>query len=161
MAFVAPSDSYSQNTEKKAPVITDSAKRAPSAPMRSAQLANRRKDTVIANDSAAMIHLHVDVQAKFPGGDSEWRKYLEKNFNRDIAVENGAPPGNYTIVISFVVGVDGSISDLEAENNPGYGVAEEAIKIIRNGPKWIPAIKNGRPVAYRQKQSIIQCPAEE
>ena len=103
----------------------------------------------------------VDVQAKFPGGDGEWRKYLERNLNRDLPIENGGPPGNYTVVVSFLVGKDGRISEVRAENNPGYGVEEEAIRIIRDGPKWIPALSKGEAVAYRQRQSFVVCLAEE
>lgn len=101
------------------------------------------------------------IQAKFPGGDGEWRKYLERNTNRDLPVENGAPPGNYTIVVSFLVDIDGSISDVRAENNPGYGVAEEYVRIIKAGPKWIPALKDGKPVKYRQRQYFCIYLAEE
>jgi protein TonB len=103
----------------------------------------------------------VQIQAKFPGGDGEWRKYLERSLNRDLPVENGAPPGNYTVVVSFLVDKDGSISEVKAENAPGYGTAEEAIRVIRKGPKWIPAVQNGRNVIYRQRQSITFQVAEE
>ncbi len=96
----------------------------------------------------------VQIQAKFPGGDGEWRKYLERNLNRDLPVENGAPPNNYTVVVSFLVDKDGNISEVKAENNPGYGTADEAVRVIKKGPKWIPAVQNGRNVIYRQRQSI-------
>ncbi|BAV08947.1 outer membrane transport energization protein TonB [Filimonas lacunae] len=103
----------------------------------------------------------VQIQAKFPGGDGEWRKYLERNLNRDLPVENGAPPGNYTVVVSFLVDKDGSISEVKSENSPGYGTAEEAVRVIKKGPKWIPAVQNGRNVIYRQRQSITFQVAEE
>ncbi len=103
----------------------------------------------------------VQIQAKFPGGDGEWRKYLERNLNRDLPVENGAPPGNYTVVVSFLVDKDGNISEVKAENNPGYGTSDEAVRVIKKGPKWIPAVQNGRNVIYRQKQSITFQVAEE
>jgi protein TonB len=96
----------------------------------------------------------VQIQAKFPGGDGEWRKYLERNLNRDLPVENGAPPGNYTVVVSFLVDKEGNISEVKADNNPGYGTADEAVRVIKKGPKWIPAVQNGRNVIYRQRQSI-------
>lgn len=103
----------------------------------------------------------VQIMAKFPGGDAEWRKYLERNLNRDLPVENGAPPGNYTVVVSFLVDKDGHISEVKAENNPGYGTSDEAVRVIKKGPSWIPAVQNGRNVIYRQKQSITFQVAEE
>ncbi|HWB26762.1 MAG TPA: energy transducer TonB [Chitinophagaceae bacterium] len=96
----------------------------------------------------------VQIQASFPGGPEAWTKYLQRNLRAEVASDNGAPPGNYTVVVSFLVDKDGNISEVKAENNPGYGTADEAVRVIQRGPKWNPAIQNGRKVIYRQKQSI-------
>jgi len=97
----------------------------------------------------------VQVQAQFPGGADAWRKFLERNLKQDIATDNGAPTGDYQVVISFLVDRSGNVTEVKAENDPGYGVAAEAIRVIQRSGKWIPAIQNGRNVIYRQKQSII------
>lgn len=96
----------------------------------------------------------VQIQAKFPGGPDAWAKYLQRNLQSDVPTENGAPPGAYTVVVSFLVDKDGNISEVKAENDPGYGTAAEAVRVISRGPKWIPAVQNGRNVIYRQKQAI-------
>ncbi|MBL7759991.1 MAG: energy transducer TonB [Sediminibacterium sp.] len=103
----------------------------------------------------------VQIPAEFPGGLSSWAKYLERNLNRDLPVENGAPPGKYTVIVSFIVSKDGSISDVVAENDPGYGTKAEAVRVITKGPKWKPAVQNGRNVIYRHKQSITFMVSEE
>jgi TonB-dependent SusC/RagA subfamily outer membrane receptor len=92
--------------------------------------------------------------AQFPGGGEGWIRYLEKNLNRDIPVLNGAPAGQYKVILSFVVTSNGDIKDVTAVTNPGYGTASEAIRIIENGPKWIPAEQNGKKVNYFITQSI-------
>ena len=71
-----------------------------------------------------------------------------------MPIENGATSGKYTVIVSFVVDKEGTISDVQAENDPGYGTAAEAVRVIKKSNKWIPAIQNGRNVIYRQKQSI-------
>nr|HVZ25667.1 energy transducer TonB [Sediminibacterium sp.] len=96
----------------------------------------------------------VQIPAEFPGGLPAWQKYLERNLNRDLPVENGAPPGKYTVVVSFIVSKTGDISDVQAENDPGYGTKAEAIRVIQKGPKWKAAVQNGRNVIYRHKQAI-------
>lgn len=96
----------------------------------------------------------VQVEAKFPGGQDAWRKFLERNLNNQTPADNGAAPGNYTVTVSFLVDKDGNISQVQALNDPGYGCAAEAVRVIQKGPKWIPAIQNGRNVIYRQKQNI-------
>jgi len=103
----------------------------------------------------------VQIAAEFPGGLPAWTKYLERNLNRDLPVENGAPPGKYTVTVSFIVSKTGDISDVSAENDPGYGTKAEAIRVITKGPKWKPAVQNGRNVIYRHKQSITFIVSEE
>jgi protein TonB len=103
----------------------------------------------------------VQIPAEFAGGTSAWSRYLERNLNRDIPVENGAPPGRYTVVVAFTVSKTGAISDVAAENDPGYGTKAEAMRVITKGPAWKPAVQNGRNVIYRHKQSITFVVSEE
>jgi periplasmic protein TonB len=43
---------------------------------------------------------------------------------------------------------------VQSLNDPGFGTAGEAVRVIKKGPAWTPAVQNGRNVIYRQKQSI-------
>lgn len=101
------------------------------------------------------VFTSVQIPAEFPGGFDAWNRYLERNLNRDLPIENGAPPGKYVVIVSFIVDKQGNISQVKAENDPGYGTAEEAVRIIAKGPNWKPAIQNGRNVIFRNKQNII------
>lgn len=96
----------------------------------------------------------VQIPAQFPGGLPAWSRYLERNLNSGLPVENGAPPGKYTVFVTFIVDKTGKISDVQAENDPGYGTKDEAIRVIKKGPDWKPAVQNGRNVIYRHKQGI-------
>ncbi len=96
----------------------------------------------------------VQVQARFPGGADAWKRFLERNLEADIPLNNGAPAGTYSVVVSFLVDKEGNVSEVKALNDPGYGTAAEAIRAIQSGPRWIPALQNGRNVIYRQKQII-------
>ena len=103
----------------------------------------------------------VQIPAEFPGGTSAWSRFLERNLNSNIPNDNGAPPGRYTVVVAFTVSKTGAISDVSAENDPGYGTKAEAIRVITRGPAWKPAVQNGRNVIYRHKQSITFVVSEE
>jgi len=96
----------------------------------------------------------VQIMAQFPGGPEAWTKYLQRNLRAEVPTDNGAAPGNYTVVVSFLVDKEGNISEVKAENDPGFGTADEAVRVIQRGPKWKPAVQNGRNVIYRQKQSV-------
>jgi periplasmic protein TonB len=103
----------------------------------------------------------VEVEAKFPGGDAKWRQYLERNLTASVPVDNGAPEGTYTTVIQFVVDKEGNISDVRAMTSHGYGMEEEAMRVIKKGPAWTPAIQNGRQVkAYRKQPITFQVTGE-
>jgi len=92
--------------------------------------------------------------AMFPGGASTWNKYLERNLSNDFLIKQNAPPGKYKAVVNFLVDSEGNISQVHAVNNPGYNVNTEAEKLIKKGPKWKPAIQNGKIVASEVNQSI-------
>lgn len=106
------------------------------------------------SDDENKIFTKVEVEASFPGGESAWRRYLQNNLNPNTPVDNGAPEGTYQVVVRFIVGRDGSISDVQAETSHGYGMEQEAMKIIKKGPKWTPAIQNGRNVNAYCRQPI-------
>jgi periplasmic protein TonB len=103
----------------------------------------------------------VQIPAAFPGGTEGWSRYLQRNLNQDIPLQEGAPAGKYSVVVSFTVSAGGSISEVIAENDPGFGTALEAIRVIKKGPQWIPANQNGRAVPCKHKQLITFVVAAE
>jgi protein TonB len=96
----------------------------------------------------------VQQEAAFPGGLAGWSRFVERNLDRELPANNGAPPGKYTVTISFIVDKEGKVSEVKAENDPGYGTAAEAVRVIKKGPNWTPALQNGRNVISRKKQNI-------
>lgn len=117
---------------------------------------NTENDNNVDNDETSTNKMYTSVQtpSTFPGGTDAWAKFLTRTLNRDLPVENGAPAGIYKVVVSFIVARDGSISDVKAENDPGYGTAAEAVRVINIGPRWTPAEQNGKKVMYRHRQII-------
>ncbi len=103
-------------------------------------------------DDEDKVFTKVENEASFPGGQQAWVRYLQKNLNANAPVDNGASPGTYQVIVKFIVSKDGSISDVQPETKHGYGMEDEAVKIIKRGPKWTPALQNGRNVnAYRRQ----------
>ncbi|MFY7652597.1 MAG: energy transducer TonB [Chitinophagaceae bacterium] len=96
----------------------------------------------------------VQMEAEFAGGITAWTKFLERNLNSDVPANNGAPMGKYTVMVVFRVEANGTISNLFVENDPGFGIAEEAMRVIKRAPIWKPANQNGRLVASTKKQAI-------
>ena len=90
----------------------------------------------------------------FPGGDSAWKRYLMQNLRSDMPLTEGWKAGVYKIVVSFIVKKDGSITDVKTDDYPSSKTAEQCVNMIKNGPKWVPAIQNGHIVNCYKKQPI-------
>lgn len=98
------------------------------------------------------VFTKVENPAEFPGGQGEWTRYLQKNLRYpDNAIDNGTQG---VVRVQFVVDREGNISEVQALNDPGDGLSDEAVRIIKKGPKWKPAEQNGRKVIYRHIQAI-------
>jgi antitoxin component YwqK of YwqJK toxin-antitoxin module len=96
------------------------------------------------------------IEAEFPGGDAAWRNFLETNLNRDVVTDNNAPTGKYTVIMRFIVNQDGSLDDIRAEMDPGYGLVKEATRVLKRSPKWKPAILYGKfKRAYRRQPITV------
>ena len=100
------------------------------------------------------IFMKVEIAASI--SRTVWKDYLTKATTPYIerAREEGIPNGTYSVNVKFLVEVDGSITDVMALNDPGYGLGSGAVKIMRNSPKWDPCIQNGRKVRSYRTQAI-------
>jgi periplasmic protein TonB len=117
----------------------------------------KNKDLVIDDTAKNKI----TREASFPGGIQEWKRYLEKNMSKELADSVYTFSGTTTVVVSFVVEKDGSISGVTVGNSGRHHpvLVAESIRIIKNSPKWLPALKKGKPVRAYYKQSIIWEPS--
>jgi hypothetical protein len=104
----------------------------------------------INNDT---VFVRVDKQPSFPGGPDAYLKFLSKSIKypevmRDRQIEDD-------VNVQFIVEIDGSLSHIRALNSPGYGTAEEAVRVMKLSPKWRPAYKNGRAVRILYKAPVV------
>lgn len=91
-------------------------------------------------------------EAQFQNGESSWKNYLSKNVNSKVPVKNGAPKGAYQVIIRFIIGIDGTVISAEPETHFGYGMEQEARRVIGNSPKWKPMTMLGKTAnAYRRQ----------
>jgi TonB-dependent SusC/RagA subfamily outer membrane receptor len=111
-------------------------------------------DSKSREGNSNIVFTKVETDPEFPGGVAAWRKYLEKNVNSSLPVSEGWKPGIYKIVVSFIVNADGSVRNIETDSYKGSKTAQHCIDLIKNAPKWQPAVQNGRKVNAYKKQPI-------
>ena len=106
-------------------------------------------------DEEDKIFTAVEIEAGFPGGQDAWMNYLRNTLNGSLPVDNGAGAGKYTVIVKFVVSKDGSVSDVKCENDPGFGMCEEAVRVIKKTKNWTPAVQNGQSVNAYRRQPVV------
>ena len=107
------------------------------------------------------VFTKVEVEAAFPGGESKWIQYVTREIERriDELTEDGQAG---TCVVQFIVDKEGNVSNVEATTMKSSKLAEIAVNAIKKGPKWIPAIQNGRQVkAFRRQPVTFRLPDEQ
>jgi periplasmic protein TonB len=100
------------------------------------------------------IYTSVEIEASYPGGMSAWKKFLERYLDPSVPVTNGAPDGDHTVMIQFVVDAEGNVSQMIPLTSVGFGMEEEAMRVMKKAAKWIPAKQNGNFVKAWHKQSF-------
>ncbi len=97
----------------------------------------------------------VEVMPTFPGGPAVLMKYLADNIKYPAEAQNNGIQGR--VVVSFVVERDGSLSDFQIVRYVDPSIDEEAIRVAKAMPRWIPGRQNGSttrvkynvPVSFR------------
>ncbi len=99
------------------------------------------------------IFTKVEIEPGFPGGLSPWMRYLNKTFRYPQEAQEKEIQG--TIIIQFIVDKEGNVSEVEAiKGTTEGGLRDEAIRVIKNSGKWLPAYQNGSKVKCYKKQPI-------
>lgn len=111
-----------------------------------------KRKTIVQEED--LIFEKVLNEAGFIGGPDSLQKFIQTNLKADVPANNGAPAGKYTVVIKFIICKDGSLSNFALENNPGYGMGEEVIRLLKTSPNWKPYETGGLKVNFYYKQLI-------
>ena len=95
----------------------------------------------------------LDKQPAFPGGMNKFYSYVAQNFRApETQLSN-----TIKVYVSFVIEKDGTMTDIKVLRNPGFGLDQEAIRVLKSlKTKWNPGILNGKPVrtAYNLPISV-------
>ncbi|SHK01559.1 energy transducer TonB [Hymenobacter psychrotolerans] len=93
-----------------------------------------------------------EVMPQFVGGNEALVRYMQKNLKYpSLALRNNIEG---KVFISFTVQADGSIADVQVLKGLGFGTDEEAVRVVKNMPSWVPGQQNKRSVAVRYNMPI-------
>jgi protein TonB len=88
-----------------------------------------------------------EIQPQFTGGTEALYKFLNDNLKYPVLAKEMRVSG--MVIVQFVVERDGSITDIVVARSIGVGLDEEAVRVIKLMPKWIPGRQGNYPVRVR------------
>lgn len=91
------------------------------------------------------IYNRAEIMPVFPGGETALRKFIENTIQYpDMAIDNTIQG---TVKLYFAVDEQGNVyTPIIISPILGYGIEEEALRVIRKMPKWIPGQIKGQNV---------------
>lgn len=89
----------------------------------------------------------VEQMPSFPGGNAALMNYLGQNIKYPVIAEENGIQGR--VIVQFVVGKDGHISDVRVAKSVDPSLDKEAVRVVRGMPRWIPGKQNGQAVTVR------------
>ncbi|MEO1261018.1 MAG: energy transducer TonB [Bacteroidota bacterium] len=79
--------------------------------------------------------------------------FIYENLKYPLAAKLAGIEG--TVTLKFIVNTDGSISNEEIIRDIGYDCGEEALRIVRLMPPWIPGLQRGEPVRVQKNIQVF------
>lgn len=92
------------------------------------------------------------TKASFPGGKEALEKYISTNMKYPAAAKQNGIEG--IVTVAFTVKTDGTIGSIKIVRMIDPDLEQEAIRLVKNMPKWQPAYDNGNPVDSSEEVPI-------
>lgn len=94
-----------------------------------------------------------DVQSVFPGNRGDYEKYIAENLKYPESSLAANEEGQ--VYVGFIVETDGSISHVNVQRGVNPDLDAEALRLVRNMPKWIPGELSGKKVRTLRLMPIL------
>lgn len=117
---------------------------------------NAKNSTLISTNNAGIIqqdttvYFAVDELPEFPGGPKGLMTFLGENVTYPKSESDAGVQGR--VIVSFVVELDGSLSNAKVVRGISTALDEEAIAVVKKMPNWTPAKQDG--VIVRSKYTL-------
>ena len=101
-----------------------------------------------AKPDASGVYTNVDHIPAFPGGNAGLQKFFDDNVQYPTDADNSGVEG--TVMVDFTVDENGKIVSPQIQGDrAGYGLDEEALRVISKMPTWVPGKVGGKSVRAR------------
>jgi protein TonB len=99
------------------------------------------------------IYNNVEVMPSYPGDMTECYMFVARQMHYPEEAEEKGIEGR--VLIRFVVEKDGRLTNFEVIESPDPLLSNEALRVLKQMPKWIPAKNKGKDVRCRYNMPIL------
>lgn len=99
------------------------------------------------------IYNVVEVMPSYPGDMAECYMFVARQMHYPEEAEEKGIEGR--VLIRFVVEKDGRLTNFEVIETPDPLLSDEALRVLKQMPKWIPAKNKGKDVRCRYSMPIL------
>ena len=93
-----------------------------------------------------------EISPSFPGGDKAYADYIKNNMHYPEEAKKKGIEGR--VLVQSYVETDGSLSEIKVSKSVDPQLDEEALRIVKGMPKWIPGRKGGEIVRMQMNLPI-------
>lgn len=108
--------------------------------------------TTINRASGVVFECFIPENPEFPGGDKALSKYLTAHLQYPKAAIDAKIEGK--VFTAFVVTKEGRLEDVKVMKGLGYGLDEEALRVIHGMPRWKPGRMREEPTSVKYNLPI-------
>ena len=116
--------------------------------------ASSSSSLAVAGNKGGKVYDYVSLTKtpSFPGGIDAFYKYLAKNCNYPAQARENNIQGK--VFLSFIIESNGQLSNIRVERRLGGGTDEEAIRLLKQSPRWTPGYSGNTPVRVKYNMPI-------
>jgi beta-lactamase regulating signal transducer with metallopeptidase domain len=119
----------------------------------SAESIAQKANTVKMQNGFAVSYDTTSVKKpEFPGGIAQFYMFIGQRFKIPTEASKNKLEGKLSM--EFMVEKDGSLSEIKVLKDLGYGLGDEAVRVLKLSPKWNPASEKGQPVRVKYSLPI-------
>ncbi len=102
-------------------------------------------------DEGEKVFVIVEEMPEFPGGEKEMMKFIYSKIKYPNEARQNGIKG--LVVVDIIIDQEGNITEPKILRDPGGGLGEEALRVVKLMPKWTPGKQRGKVV--KVKKSIV------
>ena len=107
----------------------------------------QKRSSESLSEPTGKVYDVVEHMPQFPGGPSAMMQFLSDNIKYPVAAEEKRQQGR--VIVTFIVECDGTVTNAKVAMSAGEYLDNEALRVIKSMPHWIPGTQGGNPVRVK------------